>query len=366
VIPDEPVRGRFAYLEHPWLLGMNGLEQFRPFMRRELPLAPLYHLTGLVVSEAALGTATFTMPASPWWQSGAKVFFGGSYAFVADAALGGAVYTALPPATVLATSEISMSFLRPASVESGQINARGRVIQAGSSQGLSEAVVEDAHGRLLAHTTSRCMIMRLPFDPPPVPDLFPEIEIPSYDTPDPWQRPIEGGIYPSEFWETKSGLELSQGWLEGRYPSFPVAHLFGWRGILEEEGKSSISMPASEWFCTAGRTIYGGALTVLADAVMGGAVANTLPARSSYATLDLKVHFLRPAPPDGRDLVATGVVVHRGRRMAVATADIVDADGKKVAMGTSSHLVFEGRSWLREGETETLDQAVQEHDDGER
>jgi uncharacterized protein (TIGR00369 family) len=363
VIPDEPVRGRFAYLEHPWLLGMNGLEQFRPFMKKQVPLAPLYNLTGLIATEAALGTATFTMPASPWWQSGAKVFFGGTYAFVADAALGGAVYTALPPATVLATSEMSMSFLRPASVESGHINARGRVIQAGSSQGLSEAVVEDAHGRLLAHATSRCVIMRLPFDPPPVPDPWPHIEIPTYDSPDPYERPVERGIYPARAWDTMSGLELSQGWLEGRFPTFPVGELFGFRGILEEDGKSVVSMPASEWFCAAGRTIYGGALAVLADAVMGGAVANTLPAKSSYATLDLKVHFLRPPQPDGRDLVATGTVVHRGRRMAVATADIVDADGKKVAMGTSSHLIFEGRSWVREGATETLNEAAR--DDGE-
>ncbi|HWC32097.1 MAG TPA: PaaI family thioesterase, partial [Actinomycetota bacterium] len=145
--------------------------------------------------------------------------------------------------------------------------------------------------------------------------------------------------------------------------TFPVGELFGFRGILEEEGKSSFSMPASQWFCAAGGTIYGGALAVLADAVMGGAVANTLPPKSSYATLDLKVHFLRPPQPDGRDLVATATVVHRGRRMAVATGDIVDADGKKIAMATSSHMIFEGRSWVREQATEALDE--QAHDDGD-
>lgn len=365
MIPDEPVRGRFAYVEHPWLLGMSGLEQFGPFMRGEVPLAPLYNLSGLIATEAALGTATFTMPATGWWQSAAGVFFGGTYAFVADAALGGAVYTGLPPGTVLATSEISMNFLRPASVRSERINARGRLIQAGTKQGLSEAHIEDGHGRLLAHATSRCVLSPLPFEPPPAPEPRPRIELPTYDSPDPWERPPEGSIWEREIWETRSGLECSQAWIEGRYPSAPVANLFGVTGILAEEGKAAVRMPASQWFCTAGGTFYGGTLAVLADMVMGEAVGNTLPAGGSYATLDLQVHFLRPVQPDGRDLVGTGSVVHRGRRMAVATADINDADGRRVAMGTSSHLVFEDRSWIRDRATETLDQAAAEEPDGD-
>lgn len=360
MIPDEPVRGRFAYFEHPWLLGLSGLDQFRPFLRRQLPLAPLYHLTGLVATEAALGTTTFTMPASPWWQSGAGVFFGGTYAFVADAALGGAIYTSLPPRTILATSELSMSFLRPATVDSGQIHSRGRLIQAGRSQGLSEAVVQDGHGRLLAHATSRCVLTELPFDPPPVPDPVPVVEPDRYETPDPWQRPPDGQLLPHRVWDERSGLEVFADWVEGRIPPSPVACLFGWRGLSAGEGKAAWTMPSSEWFCSAGRTFYGGGLAVLLDAVMGAAVGNTLPPRSSYATLDLKVHFLRPAQPDGTDLTASGTVVHRGRRVAVATGEVVDAQGRTVAMATSSSMVFEGRSWLHEGATDTLDQAAQD------
>ncbi|MGH2722753.1 MAG: PaaI family thioesterase [Actinomycetota bacterium] len=364
MITDEPVRGRFAYLEQPWLLGLSGLDQFRPFLRGQVPLAPLYNLTGLVATEAALGTATFTMPATPWWRSGAGVFFGGTYAFVADAALGGAIYTSLPPATVLATSELSMSFLRPASTNSQRISARGRLIQAGRSQGLSEAQVEDGHGRLLAHATSRCVLMPLPFDPPAPPDPLPETDDTSSDGLDPWQRPAEGEVIPHQHWERKTGLELMVDWIEGRMPSAPIGNLFGWRGLLAEEGKVAWTMPASEWFCTAGRSFYGGTLAVLADAVMGAAVSTTLPVKSSYATLDLKIHFLRPVEPDGRDLQATGTVVHRGRRIAVATADVVDAAGKRVAMATSSHMVFEGRSWIREGATATLDETATHEADG--
>jgi uncharacterized protein (TIGR00369 family) len=362
-ITDEPARGSYAYLEHPGLLSLSGLEQFRVFMKRRVPYAPLFHLCGGVFSEAALGTATFTMPASPWWQTGAGVFFGGTYAFAADAALGGAIYTSFPRAKVLATSELSMNFLRPATVKSGTINARARVIQAGEAQGLSEAVVEDAQGRLLAHATSRCIIMALPFDPPPPPETFPDFEEPEYPAPDPYLRPVEGTLVPRETWDTKSGLQIAQEWCDGKLPNAPLMNLLGWRCLEVEDGRATWAMPASEWFCTAYRSFYGGTLALFADGVMGSAVGNTLPPASSYASLDLKVYFVRPVQPDGRDLVGRAEVVHRGRTLAVATADISDADGKRVATAMSSHLIFEGRSWIREGTAATLDEAPAEGQD---
>ena len=69
----------------------------------------------------------------------------------------------------------------------------------------------------------------------------------------------------------------------------------------------------------------------------------TLPAGTALAPVDLKVYFLRPVPPDGRDLVARGTVIHRGRSMAVGTSDVFDADGKKVAVATGSAVILPGR-----------------------
>lgn len=155
MIPDEPVRGRFAYLEQPGLLALSGLEQLRAFHEERLPAPPIHHLSGIHLSDVGLGMVTSTMPASPWWRSGVGIFLPGTLAFVADMALGGAIFSSMPPGTALLTSELSMNFLRPASVESEALNARGRLIQAGRSQGLSEAHVQDARGRLLAFATSR-------------------------------------------------------------------------------------------------------------------------------------------------------------------------------------------------------------------
>jgi len=70
----------------------------------------------------------------------------------------------------------------------------------------------------------------------------------------------------------------------------------------------------------------------------------------SFGTLDLKMNFLRPVSPDGRHLIARASVEQRGRTIAVSTARIDDADGKRVAMATGSAMISEGRPWPTPGE----------------
>jgi uncharacterized protein (TIGR00369 family) len=354
MIVDEPPRGRFAYLDYPGLISLPGLEQFRPFMKRQVPLAPLFHLTGLEFVEVGVGTATSAMPASPWFQSGAGVFTGGVGAFVADAALGGAIHTTLPPGTFVATSQISVDFLRPAYVHSARLIARSRLIQVSRAQGLSEATIEDAQGRLLAHATSRCVLLTVPFDPPPAPLTFTPVE--PLGGVDPYLRPVEGTLIDRRTWETNSGLQIMRGWLNGKLPAPPIVSLTGCSLVSVEEGFVVNTMPASEWFCTGARGFYGGALALQADLAMGGALTTILNPGTAFGTLDLKVNYLRPVNPDGRELIGTARVVHGGKKVAVMTAEITDADGKWVAVASSSAMIMPGRSWAPEHELTMLDE----------
>ena len=345
VIVDEPVRGSFAYLEQPGLFALPGLDQLRLFIERTLPAPPLTHLSGLVVEEAGAGTSTWAIPASPWWLTAAGVFAGGTLAFVADAALAGAVFTTLPRGMALLSSDLSMNFLEPASSGSERLTAYGTVIHAGRRQGLSEARVEDAHGRLLAHATSRCVLQPLPFDPPEPPGEVPPLDPQAFETPDPFARDLEGEIVPQDVWDETSGLDLVQLWHEGKRAPAPVCSLLGLRFVEVTEGSVAIAMPASTWFCTGFGTFYGGVVSAFADAAINTAVMTTLPAGASFGTLDLKVNFLRPVKPDGRDLVAKATVAQRGRTIAVATCGIDDADGKRVAMASGSAMISPDRPW---------------------
>ena len=349
MIVHEPVRGSFAYLEHPGLFGMSGVDQLQLFIDEKLPAPPLTHLSGLVVEEAAVGASTWSIPASPWWQTAAGVFAGGTLGFVADAALAGAVFTMLPKGIALLSSDLSINFLEPASPSSERLVARGTVIHAGRRQGLSEARVEDARGTLLAHATSRCVLQPLPFDPPDPPEEFPAVESKSFDTPDPYLRPSEGEIVPQAVWDETNGLDLMQLWHKGERLPPPNCSLLGLRFVDVAEGSVTLAMPASLWFCTGFGTFYGGVVTALADTAINSAVTTTLPPGTSFGTLDLKVNFLRPVVPDARELVARATVEQRGRTIAVTTCRVDDADGKRVAMATGSAMISPGRPWPTAG-----------------
>lgn len=347
MIVDEPVRGSFAYLEQPGLFALPGLDQLRAFAGRRLPAPPLTHLAGLVVEGADQGSSTWSIPASPWWSTAAGLFPGGALAFVADAALAGAVFSTLPPATAPLSSDLSINFLEPAFPSSGRLVATGTVIHARRRQGLSEARVTDANDTLLAHATSRCVVQPLPFDPPEAPSSFPDVEEVTFETPDPHLRPVEGETLPQEVWDATDGLELVQRWAKGERPA-PVCRLLGLAFADVEEGSVTASMPASTWFCTGFGTFYGGVVSAFADAAITTAVMTTLPKGASFGTLDLKVNFLRPVSPDGRDLVARATVEQRGRTIAVTTCRLDDADGKRVAMASGSAMISPDRPWPRD------------------
>jgi uncharacterized protein (TIGR00369 family) len=348
VVVEEAVRGSFAYLENPGLFALPGLEQLRLFAERRLPAPPITHLSGLVVEDASQGSSRWSIPASPWWRSAAGPFPGGTLAFVADAALAGAVFSTLPPAVGLASSELSINFLEPTGPSAERLVATGTVIHAGRRQALSEARVEDARGRLLAHATSRCVLQPLPFDPPVAPvDLEPTAPL-AFDTPDPYERPVEGEVVSQDMWDSTDGLDLVRLWEKGERPVSPNCSLLGARFVDAAEGGASLAMPASTWFCTGFGAFYGGALCAFADAAINAAVTTTLPPGTSFGTLDLKVQFLRPVTPDGRELTARATVEQRGRTIAVSTARIDDADGRRVAMATGSAMISADRPWPAE------------------
>ena len=328
------------------VLRQSGLEILRSFLERSLPAPPVAALTGLRLSDVGLGLATAAMPASPWWQSGAGVFLAGTLAFVADLPLSAAVMTSAPPDTLVTSSQLSVSFLRPATLASGTFVGRGRLIHNTRSLGLAEAEIQDGRGRLLGHATSRCVMVR--GGGAMLPPSSGTVASPASELPDPWQLPVEGDVLGQEFWDTTPGIEAVRRIASGELRP-PVTLLFDLRGREVREGEVSMSMPPSPWLCNAFGTIYGGALAMLADTSMTLAVATTVPAATAYSPLDMTVHFLRPVlPGDGaEELVARARVSHRGRTIAVTECDIVDGNGKLAAQASGSSLILPGRPWAR-------------------
>jgi uncharacterized protein (TIGR00369 family) len=340
---DEPVQGRFAYLEYPGILELSGFEQMQRFRRRELPYGPLWYLTGLDLVEFGIGSATFRLPVTGWLKSAAGLITGGALAFVADGALGSAILSTLPPRRVLATSDLTLDFIRPADVNSDAIIARARVIEVGRSQALCESAVEDTTGHLLAHATSRCIVTDVPGDLPDPPDA--PVPWPDHRRPFPFERPPEGEFVAEEVWEGTNGIDIQRAWHQGRLARTPLSNLLKAELRSVDEGSVELAMPASPWFSNTGGAFYGGALALFADYAIHGAIQTTVLSATSWATLDLRVRFVRPIIPDGRPLVARARVVHRGRRLAVAWVEVVTADEKVAALADASAMLLPGVPW---------------------
>jgi uncharacterized protein (TIGR00369 family) len=203
-------------------------------------------------------------------------------------------------------------------------------------------------GRLVAVTSTRCAILPRVQVPGQVigPALKhpPRLREPDWPSPHPCQRPAAGQVLSQEIWDGTDGPGVRQSLITGDLPAPPLARLCGIAPVQAQAGTTTWTRPASAWLCAPvqGR-LYGGALAMLAGTAIDGAVQATLPAGTAFGPADLKAYFLRPVPPDGRDLAARGTVIHRGRSMAIGTSAAFGADGKKVAVATGSAVILPGR-----------------------
>lgn len=263
----------------------------------------------------------------------------GVLAFAADAPLSGAINTTMGPGKVVTTSQLSLNFVRPGALTSGAIRVRGDSIHTGRRQGLAEARIEDAGGKLLAHGTTRCVVVDLGV--PPENAAAAPVQAPEPGWTPVFRRPLQGSPLSPEVWAQRTGLEIVRGMMDGELPRPPLAHLFGTRLEEASEGLAVISIPATPWLCPPAPTVYGGSIALFGDIAVANALMTTLPAGVSYATLDLIVYFIRPVLPDGRRLTAHAEVVHRGRGFAVAECTIDNGDGKTVARVVSSGLILD-------------------------
>jgi uncharacterized protein (TIGR00369 family) len=341
---QEPARGGYF---GPETLGWRPADLLEALIAGTASQPPISRLTGMRITECGVGTAAFSMPLTKWLCTPQGAISIGPLTMPADAAMACAIQTELPPATPLTTAELSLRLLRPAPA-GGSITARGRVVDVRRTIALAEVSIADQDERLIAHGSSLCVLQPDADRAAPGAGASPSGDAGTAaepDTPDPWRRPAIGEILAQDVWERMTGLEVLRAQLAGELPGPPIQHLTGLRVTEAAFRQAMFAMPASEWLCAPIRArVQGGAVALLAEAGLSGAIQTTVPARTALAPIDLKINYLRPLAADGAIATATGQVLHSGRRVAVATAEVVDADRKPVAIATGSAMLLPGRA----------------------
>ncbi|HEY8794447.1 MAG TPA: PaaI family thioesterase [Gemmatimonadaceae bacterium] len=127
----------------------------------------------------------------------------------------------------------------------------------------------------------------------------------------------------------------------GSVPPPALAITLGLKPGSFEEGSAVFTMAADPaQHGNVMGTLHGGVLATLADTAMGFAFATTLALDESFATLEMKVSFLRPVWRSA--LTATAHVVHRGKTTGLVECRVTDEHDRLIAHATSTCLVLRG------------------------
>jgi len=139
-----------------------------------------------------------------------------------------------------------------------------------------------------------------------------------------------------------SGLEFVRGLVEGTLPLNTIARTLGYDVTEAANGRVVVTAEPDETHLNPGGTVHGGFAATLLDSCMGLAIWSTLEKGVGQTTLEFKISLLRPITPETGTIRAEGIVLNRGRRIGTAEGRITDGNGRLLAHGTTTCLIFEG------------------------
>lgn len=144
------------------LRSLSGLEFLRGIAEGRFPAPPISALLGFQPVEVESGRAVFAATPDVRHYNPIGSVHGGYAATLLDSCMACAVHSQLNAGQAYTTLEFKVNFVRPISANTGEVRAEGKVIHAGQRVASAEGRLTDAHGRLLAHATTTCLIFPLP------------------------------------------------------------------------------------------------------------------------------------------------------------------------------------------------------------
>ncbi|NUR27003.1 MAG: PaaI family thioesterase, partial [Catenulispora sp.] len=133
----------------------------------------------------------------------------------------------------------------------------------------------------------------------------------------------------------RSGIELFRMMISGELPPPPIMKLLDMERMEAVEGSVTVYMRAQEFHYNPLGGVHGGVIATLLDTAAACSVHSTLPPGVGYTSLDLTTKFLRPVTVASGLLRCTGSVLSKGRRTALAQAQLFDEQERLLAHATS-------------------------------
>jgi uncharacterized protein (TIGR00369 family) len=138
-----------------------------------------------------------------------------------------------------------------------------------------------------------------------------------------------------------SGLEFVQGLVDGTLPLNTIAETLGYDVTEAVSGRVVVTVVPNGSHLNPSGTVHGGLAATLLDSCMGLAIRSTLEKGVSQTTLEFKISLLRAITPQTGPIKAEGVVLNCGRRVGTAEGRLTDGQGRLLAHGTTTCLIFQ-------------------------
>ena len=139
----------------------------------------------------------------------------------------------------------------------------------------------------------------------------------------------------------KTGLEQMQAMLNGDIPFAAIAQTLDFLIVEVGEGSAVFQGTPGPQHLNPMGTVHGGWFATLLDSALGCAVHTKMPPGRAYTTAELSVNIVRALTPKVQRVRAIGRVIHCGRQLATAEAQLVGPDGTLYAHATTTCLVFD-------------------------
>ncbi|HEY5533100.1 MAG TPA: PaaI family thioesterase [Candidatus Anoxymicrobiaceae bacterium] len=143
------------------------------------------------------------------------------------------------------------------------------------------------------------------------------------------------------FWDETTGAEEEDRYREiirERVENSPFYQLIGMEITGLGPGWATFKMPTGKHLLNIGGIVHGGAITSIADAASGVALATLLEKfRERPITIELKINFCAPVV-EGL-IEARGSVIQKGGRIAVCEVDVTEGE-RLVAKGMSTYMIL--------------------------
>src|SRR6201987_817433 len=138
-----------------------------------------------------------------------------------------------------------------------------------------------------------------------------------------------------------SGLEFVEGLASGALPLNTIAQTLGYDVVEAESGRVAITLEPTGAHLNPWGTVHGGLTATLLDSCMGLAIQTMLEKGVGSTTLEFKISLVRAVTLETGRIRAEGKVLNCGRRVGTAEGRLPDAQGRLLAHGTTTCMIFQ-------------------------